>query len=229
MHPHTRPGTMAVASVFTSRRLRIALRLAVLAAFLAALHFGGSWLLGPIGSRFETAYETYGASALYTVVGVYVIALALPFVPGIEISLGLLMVFGHEGVAIVYGATLLALSLSYGAGRLVPLRWFARLSGWLHLQQGQALMQRLEPLGREERLRVLVETAPVRFVPFLLRHRYVTIAVAFNLPGNALVGGGGGIGVMAGMSGLFRFDRYLLTVCVAISPIPLAILAHAAW
>ena len=229
MNPHTRPGTMAVASALTSRHLRIALRLAVLAALLAALHFGASWLLGPVGSRFEAAYETYGAPALYTVVAVYVIALALPFVPGIEISLGLLMVFGAEGVAIVYGATLLALSLSYGAGRLVPLRWFARLFGWLHLQQGQALMQRLEPLGREERLRVLVETAPVRFVPFLLRHRYVTIAVAFNLPGNALVGGGGGIGVLAGMSGLFRFDRYLLTVCVAISPIPLAILAHAAW
>ncbi len=220
---------MAIATARSSRRLRIALRLAVLAALLTALHFGASWLLGPFGTRFETAYKAYGAPALYTVVGVYVVALALPYVPGIEISLGLLMVLGAEGVAIVYGATLLALSLSFGAGRLVPLRWFARLFAWLHLQQGQALMERLEPLGREKRLHALVEVAPARIVPFLLRHRYLAIAVAFNLPGNALVGGGGGIAMMAGMSGLFRFDLYLLTVCVAISPIPLAILAHAHW
>ena len=87
-------------------------------------------------------------------------------------------------------------------------------------------MERLAPLGAEDRLRMLVETAPARVVPFLLRHRYLAVAVAFNVPGNALVGGGGGIALAAGLSGLFQAPRFVAMVCLAISPIPLLILTH---
>ena len=47
-----------------------------------------------------------------------------------------------------------------------------------------------------------MESAPTRLLPFLLRYRYVALALAFNLPGNAVLGGGGGIAMMAGLSGI---------------------------
>jgi len=53
------------------------------------------------------------------------------------------------------------------------------------------------------------------------------VAAAFNIPGNALIGGGGGIALVAGMSGLFRLPTYILMVAIAISPIPLFLLAKA--
>jgi hypothetical protein len=146
-----------------------------------------------------------------------------------EIGLALMMLLKGEGIALVYGSTLVALSLSFLAGRLLPLHALARLLGWLRLPRARDFVTRLAPLSPEERLALLVSRAPLRLVPFLLRHRYVAIAIVFNLPGNALLGGGGGIGMLAGMSRLFHYPAYLLTVCVAISPIPLLLLTRHTW
>ncbi|UCE30573.1 MAG: hypothetical protein JSW68_10975, partial [Burkholderiales bacterium] len=63
----------------------------------------------------------------------------------------------------------------------------------------------------------------------LLRHRHVALAIALNLPGNALVGGAGGLGMLAGMSGLFSLPRYLLLVALATTPVPLFLLAAGSW
>ena len=71
----------------------------------------------------------------------------------------------------------------------------------------------------------LLETAPSKVVPYLLEHRYLMIAIILNLPGNALIGGGGGIGLVAGMSRLYPFPKYLLLVGLAITPLPLLFLA----
>jgi hypothetical protein len=207
-----------------SARLRLLVRLAVIAGVLAALHYGGGWLLAHVEALYLPLHERYGPLALGVVIAVYTVAMALPFVPGIEISLALLMLLGSEGVAVVYFSTLAALCLSFAVGRLIPLRIIARGCAWLQLRRTAALVRRLEPLQPEERLRLLIAAAPTRFVPFLLRHRYVAVAVAFNLPGNGLLGGGGGIALAAGISGLFRPPAYALMVALAISPIPLLVL-----
>jgi hypothetical protein len=47
--------------------------------------------------------------------------------------------------------------------------------------------------------------------------------VLINLPGNMLVGGGGGIALVAGMTRLFSWPAFLLTVAVAVAPVPLLI------
>lgn len=69
------------------------------------------------------------------------------------------------------------------------------------------------------RLNLLFERAPSRIVPFLLRHRYIAIAVALNIPGNSVIGGGGGIAFVAGLSRLFSFPLYLLAVAIGVSPV----------
>jgi hypothetical protein len=57
-----------------------------------------------------------------------------------------------------------------------------------------------------------------------LRHRYIALALVVNVPGNSVIGGGGGIMMMAGLSGIFTPAQTFLTVAIAVSPVPLAIL-----
>ena len=61
----------------------------------------------------------------------------------------------------------------------------------LHLERGRDLVSRLEPLAPKERLAYPTAAASGRFVPPLLKSRYLGLAVILNVPGNALIGGGG--------------------------------------
>jgi len=158
----------------------------------------------------------------------YVVLMALPFMPGIEVGLMLMAMLGVGGIVLVYLCTVLALSLSFLAGRLLPPRYIARALGWLKLERAGKLVTELEPLSAEERFRFLAQSTPSRVVPFLLRHRYLVLAILFNLPGNAIIGDGGGIALIAGMSRLFPFLKFVLLVCVAITPVPLLFLIRAA-
>ncbi len=69
---------------------------------------------------------------------------------------------------------------------------------------------------------LMLDRSPKRFFPFLLRHRYLALMAAVNLPGNIVIGGGGGIALIAGLSRLFFPSVFVLTVAIAISPVPLA-------
>lgn len=204
-------------------RLRIALRLLVLAAVLSFLYFGTEMLL----ERFDlhAYHRRWGMWLPAVAAAVFVLLLAFPYVPGMELGLAMMMVLGTDGVMIVYGSTLVALSLSYFVGRTVDLRAVAALLAWLHLRRAHALVVRLDGLSGPERLDLLLESSPGRLVPFLLRHRYLAVALVLNLPGNAVIGGGGGIALLAGVSGIFSFPRYFAAVAVAILPLPLMFLA----
>jgi len=201
---------------------------------LAALYTGlvaGGWLLGNWlvtdsvrldirpGNEPEVHALIMGSTALY------VLASALPFVPGAEIGIALIMMLGTRIIPLVYASMVLALSLSYLMGRLIPARAVASSFGYFGLMRAQDLVLRLAPLGAEERLELLVAHAPRRALPFLLQHRYLALAVALNLPGNTLIGGGGGIALVAGMSGIFPVGAYLTTIVVAVAPVPLILLS----
>lgn len=154
---------------------------------------------------------------------VYVVAAALPFVPGAEIGAALMMAFGVRIVMLVYVAMVAALLLSFLAGRFVPVAALAAMFGFLGLRRARLLVERMDALPSAERLPFLIRRAPARIVPTLLRHRYVAIILLFNIPGNTLLGGGGGIALLAGMSRLFTFTHYALAVAVAVAPIPLIV------
>lgn len=152
---------------------------------------------------------------------VYVLASAIPFVPGAEVGFALLMVFGPRVALLVYGGMVTALLLAYGVGRLVPASSIGAGLAACGFSRAQGLVLRLAPLDASARLALLVEGAPRRLVPFLLRHRHVGLAVLLNLPGNSVVGGGGGIALCAGMSGLFPLPGFLAVVLLAAAPVPM--------
>lgn len=158
----------------------------------------------------------------------YVALLALPFVPGAEIGVAMLTAFGAAIAPLVYVATVLAMLLSYTLGRLLPIESLARLLSFFRMRRAADLVTRAAPLSREARLAMLLEGAPPRTVAFALRQRYAALALAVNIPGNAIIGGGGGIMMMAGLSGLFAPLPTFLAIAVAVSPVPLAVILFGA-
>lgn len=155
---------------------------------------------------------------------VYVLLMALPFVPSVEIGLALIFMLGADIVPIVYASTVLALLLAFVVGRLVPEHLLEAAFAKLGLTRAATLVERLQPLDQEGRIAFLVEHVPGRFSPWLIRHRHWAIAIVLNIPGNNLVGGGGGIALAAGMTRLISLPAFALTVALGTSPLPIAIL-----
>ena len=191
---------------------------------LAVGHWGSGWLIDLVGVDLGTGAQSRDLHVMIAGVAFYAALMAIPFVPGIEISLALLAVFGAKVAMAIYAATVAALTLSCLIGKILPLSLIATFFGSLGLQRAKGLVQSLQPLSAEQRLEVLIEHAPKRVVPVLLRHRYIAVIVALNVPGNAVIGGGGGIALLAGMSGLFTLPRFLASVSLAVLPVPLVVL-----
>jgi hypothetical protein len=153
----------------------------------------------------------------------YAILIAIPFVPGVEIGLFLLITLGAPVAPYVYLATLTGLSASFLVGRYLPISSICRLLGGVGLQRACVFMQRIESLGQRERLLLVQEWLPAWIAPCLVRYRYIAVAVGLNVPGNALIGGGGGIALMAGLSRTFSPTVTILTIAAAVSPVALAV------
>lgn len=158
----------------------------------------------------------------------YMLLTAIPFVPGVEIGLALIMTFGPPIVPIIYLATNVALALSFVVGRLVPERWIEIVFRRVGLERAADSVARLASVPGEDRIEHLMSAAPKRWLPFLLRHRFWAMALLLNLPGSAIIGGGGGIAMAAGMSRLVTLPQFLITTAIAVSPVPVAILVAAA-
>lgn len=154
----------------------------------------------------------------------YVVLLAIPFVPGAEIGIALLTSFGASIAPLVYAATVVAMMLAYVIGLVLPSHLLVRLLRAVRLQKAASLIERVCALPREDRIAVLLDAAPPQFVGFLIKRRYVALAVAVNIPGNAIIGGGGGIMIMAGLSGLFTPVQTFTAIMIGVSPVPLAIM-----
>ena len=206
-------------------KIRRFFKISLIVGFLVVLNYGGSLVVEQINFQLWPEHEHLMVTVLWVAIVVYVLWMALPFVPGIELGLALMIMLGTRGIVLVYFCTLMSLSLSFTIGRLIPLNSFARFLGWLHLYKARDLVLQLEPLNSDEKLDFLLRSAPSKIIPFLVKHRYLMIAIALNLPGNALIGGGGGIGLISGMSRLYPFPKYILLVSLAITPLPLLLLA----
>ena len=196
-------------------------------AALLGINALGRWWLGDAEAALFPLYEHWGALAFAFALAAFIVLLSVPFLPGVELGWALMMIAGAPGVALVYGAALFGLSLSFLAGRHIPLPVAARALVWLRFHRAGAWVSRLAPLPPQAQLELLLQAAPRRWVPVLVRHRYLALLVLLNLPGNTLLGGGGGIALLAGLSGLFTYPRFVAALALAMAPVPLLLLANA--
>ena len=128
-----------------------------------------------------------------------------PFVPGAEVGIAMLTAFGAAIAPLVYVATV-------RGDDACPTRWggFCPARRWRGCLAfcGCARRPIWSPVPpRCHRMSGSRCSSKVRRPErsgLALRHRYVALAVIVNVPGNAMIGGGGGIMMMAGMSGNLR-------------------------
>jgi hypothetical protein len=196
----------------------------IIAAFLLVLAVWlDYWLRGEAGiaKKFAAFINSqWGTGALFGGGILYVILLSLPFVPGVELGVLLMCVFGKEGIVFVYFATIAGLSLAFFIGRLLPKEWIqSRLQKHKFSQPCQdptdEIDAMLDHLSRNRK------HSQKRFGSFLSKYRYLMIGIMLNVPGNYLIGGGGGISLACGISRRISWKWFLLTVVLAVSPVPL--------
>ncbi len=154
----------------------------------------------------------------------YIVLLALPFVPGAEIGIAILAAFGAAIAPLIYVATVAAMMLAYVIGRFLPVSALARVLQTLRLRRAAQMVAQAAELSGHERLEMMLKGAPGRTTRLALRFRYVALALAVNTPGNSIIGGGGGIMMMAGLSGVFSPIATLLAIMIAVAPVPLAVM-----
>jgi len=205
-------------------------RFVVLIIFLAILFIG--WYFGQRAANYASSEALLNDKPLMrmmilTVAGLYIVTSAIPFVPGAEIGFGMLMIFGSSAAILVYLCMVAALLIAYLIGRFVPAALVAQAFAYLGFERAQTLVLKLAGLDHKERLSYLAENAPNRIIPFLLKHRYLALIAVLNLPGNVVLGGGGGIAFAAGMSGLYPLPAFVVSLLIAVAPVPLMfVLSH---
>jgi len=197
-----------------------AVRIGLLVAAVFAINAGGTWLAQHLEFQIFPRHDSMLNAVVLAAAALYVLLMAMPFMPGIEIGLAMMLLMGSKGAVLVYLCTLLALSVAFVIGRALPAHLLCVCLEWLHLHDASAMVRALAPLGRAERLAFLDERLPRRLARVLVGHRYLTLAFLLNLPGNALIGGGGGIALVAGMSRLMPFSGFLGLLAVATLPVP---------
>jgi len=150
-------------------------------------------------------------SAAWTFLLIYVVLIAVPFVPGAEIGLALMVVFGAVMAWPVYIATVLALSIAFAVGRLA--------SQHRHPQSYRGAGPTSDALARfAQRLRAR------RWLQPLLRFRWLAVVVLINMPGNTVIGGGGGVAMAIGYSRAFTYPAFLACAAIAVAPVPALVL-----
>jgi len=168
----------------------------------------------------QTAISLTVAAALL----VYIVLMALPFCPGIEVGLALLALGGRDMALLVYLATVVALVLPFVVGRFLPPDALVASLARLRLRRAADALRQIDPLDGEGRLQLLLGQGSPSLVRFLVRHRYLAVAIALNTPGNLVIGDGGGIALAAGFSRLFSLSWFALTVAIAAAPVPIVVL-----
>ena len=166
--------------------------------------------------------DEFGTVALMVLALAYAMALAMPFVPGLELGLLIMAVVGPTGALVAYAATIAGLCLAFAVGRILPESVLAQCLSRIGIAMPRA--------GITSGMQSIIASGgragpmPGRLAGALLRHRYLTLGLCLNFPGNAALGGGGGLALLCGMSRRFSWGKFILTVAIATSVVPALVL-----
>ena len=100
--------------------LRTILRILFIVLVVISLHKMMSWTLS-VAELDQNGPLMVGL--VFIILAAYIILISIPFVPGIEIALSLMMLRGPEVVIWVYIATVLGLFLSFLAGQYLSYKY----------------------------------------------------------------------------------------------------------
>jgi hypothetical protein len=201
--------------------LRTIVRIGLIGIAAYLVHLSISWIMNFAEGAQNTPLML---GLLFAVLLAYALLISIPFVPGIEIALSLMLIRGPDIVIWVYVATVLGLCISFLAGQYLSYAYLKKVFHDLRLKRACNLIETLQPLSRNDRLSLIKNKLPKVLRPFLVEGRYALVAALINIPGNALIGGGGGILLIAGLSRLYATGWMIFTLMVAVVPIPIAIL-----
>ncbi|MBC7141927.1 MAG: hypothetical protein H5U18_07180 [Rhodobacteraceae bacterium] len=202
---------------------RLLLRLGALALIAWLAHLLIGWTMAETDALKSGARSMPALALLALLLVAYALLIALPFVPGAELGITLMMVEGPAIAPFIWAATLGGLALAYGVGSLLPYPALRRFLSDLGLRRAAGMIDALQPLDRAERLEFLRARLPRWLSPLAHSQRYLLLALLINLPGNSLLGGGGGILLVAGVSRLFSPVATLSTISVAVAPVPIIV------
>ncbi len=206
-----------------NRLVWFGIRFALVLVCVALAAWGFDWLKAQIALLESDASARAMTGLIVAVLVVYALLLAMPFVPGVEIGVALLIIQGPTAAPLVYGATLGGLALAFIVGQTVSLLWLIRQLQDLRLRRIAGWLERIDAVPRGDRLAAMQAKLPRWLAPVVVKYRYATLAIAINTPGNIAVGGGGGIMLVAGLSRLFSTPATLLVIALATTPVPLAV------
>ena len=204
--------------------LGLLIRFGILIAVIAFATWGVHMIRDALDLQIRPSNEQQVHKAIMFGAVAYIGLLAMPFVPGAEIGIALLAAFGAAIAPLIYVCTVAAMMLAFTIGRFLPITALERLFRSLRMVRAADLVAQAAPLSTDERLAMLLDGQSKRTVDIAVRYRYVAMALAVNVPGNSLIGGGGGIMILAGLSGLFTPLATFVTIVIAVSPVPLAVL-----
>ena len=202
---------------------RLVVRFAAIASFVYLAKLGFDWVSAQ-------AMQLEGPAQSQAMIGLLVIALigyailiAIPFMPGVEVGIVLLLMQGSSIAPFVYLATLAGLVIAFSVGQFVSLDWLHSVFRDFRMIRACRMLDRIKNRSQDERLDHLNGLLPRWVSWFAVDYRYVSVAILINIPGSIAIGGGGGIMLLAGLSRLFQTTKMIAMLAIATLPIPLLV------
>jgi hypothetical protein len=202
---------------------RTTFRLLLLAGGIVAFKAALGWIFGQINGLNMISGDQSATGILVILLVAYALLITIPFMPGIEIGIALLLLEGASIAPYVYLATMSGLFLAFLIGKWVPLKLLHNTFRDLRMRRACEMIAEIERTPKDERLLRLQTKLPKPLALIAVRYRYLLIGALVNVPGTFAIGGGGGILMLAGVLRLFHWSGIILTLAIATLPVPLAV------
>lgn len=160
--------------------------------------------------------ESTGASPVLVLIGVciiYSVLLMVPYMPGMEVGLIIMMVFGPMGIVGAWLSTVFGMTMAFFIGTKIKKTAYMQV----FITRVNALSQSNPEQGRLRKVLAY-------WLRLLSISPYLSTAVLINLPGNSLIGGGGGIALTAGALSEMMLMKFVFTIALASAILPTLLL-----